>query len=308
MSRIVNIDVGDKEKMCLVCKALSVPTRIDILQLIENKGLSIGEIAEHLNIPQSSVTFHINILQKADLINVEERPGRRGTLKLCRRKTDYINLSAYRKNSDINSYVSYEMPIGAYCDCTVTPTCGLANKEGIIGVEDKISSFYLPERISAGILWTAYGAVTYRFPNVLPAEARVMKLMMTFEICSEAPNYHENWKSDITFLINQTEVGTWCSPGDYGSRRGRLNPPTWEAGSTQYGMMVGVEISDKGVVINGKKHSPVTIDDLKIEERPYIEFTICNKTDAVYKGGFNLFGKTFGDYEQDIIMGMEYKS
>lgn len=307
MSRIVNIDVGDKEKMCLVCKALSVPARIDILQLIENKGLSIGEIAEKLGIPQSSATFHINILEKADLIHVEERPGRRGTLKLCRRKTDYINLSAYRKNSDINSYVSYEMPIGAYYDCEVTPTCGLANKDGIIGVEDKVSSFYLPERISAGILWTSYGSVTYRFPNVLPEERKAVKLMLTFEICSEAPNYHENWKSDITFLINRKEVGTWCSPGDYGSRRGRLNPPVWEAGSTQYGMMVGIEISELGVSINGKKNTLATVGDLELENKPYIEFVICNKPDAVYKGGFNLFGKTFGDYEQDIVMGMEYK-
>lgn len=100
----------------MICKALSVPARIDILKLIENKGLSISEISDKLHIPQSSVTFHIKVLQEADLINIEERPGNRGTLKLCTRKTDYINISAYEKNSNINKYISYEMPIGGYYD------------------------------------------------------------------------------------------------------------------------------------------------------------------------------------------------
>lgn len=307
MSRVMDIDVGNKEKLCTVCKALSVPARIDILKLIENKGLSISEISEKLNIPQSSVTFHIKILEEADMINIEERPGMRGTLKLCTRKTDYINISAYEKNSDINKYKSCEMPIGGYYDFNVAPTCGLSGEKGIIGVEDKVSSFYLPERINAGILWTSCGFVKYRFPNLLPIEGNPLKLMYTFEICSEAPNYHEDWKSDITFCINETEVGTWRSGGDYGSRRGRLNPPIWEDGSTQYGIMVGIEISERGSWINGKKCSDISIEDLNIHEKPYIEFEICNKPDAIYVGGFNLFGKTYGDYPQDIIMGLEYR-
>ena len=33
---------------------------------------------------------------------------------------------------------------------------------------------------------------------------------------------------------------------------------------------------------------------------------IGNKEDAKYAGGFNLFGRTFGDYEQDILMELEY--
>lgn len=116
MSRIVNVDVGEKEKLCNICKALSVPDRIDILKLIESKGLSISEISEQLGIPQSSVTFHMKALEKADMISIEERPGMHGTMKLCTRKTDYINISAYEKNSDINHYQSCEMPIGAYYD------------------------------------------------------------------------------------------------------------------------------------------------------------------------------------------------
>lgn len=308
MARIVDVDVGNKEKLCSICKALSVPARIDILKLIENKGMSISEISERLNIPQSSVTFHIKILEQADMVSVEERPGMRGTLKLCTRKTDYINISAYQKNSDINEYRSVEMPVGAYFDFHVMPTCGLAGEQGIIGVEDKMRSFYLPERIKAGLLWTAGGFVKYRFPNLLPLEAKPCKLMFTMEICSEAPNYHEDWKSDITFIVNGLETGTWRSGGDYGARRGRLNPQVWEAGSTQYGVMVGIEINGDGTLINGKQYSDVKIDMVFQEEKPYIEFEVCNKPDAAYIGGFNLFGKNFGDYAQDIVMGLEYRN
>lgn len=308
MARIVDVDVGNKEKLCDICKALSVPARIDILKLIENKGMSISEISERLNIPQSSVTFHIKVLEKADMINIEERPGTRGTMKLCTRKTDYINISAYEKNSNINEYRSFEMPVGAYYDFDVMPTCGLAGEEGIIGIEDKPYSFYLPDRVKAGILWTAGGYVKYCFPNVLSPEASPCRLMFTLEICSEAPNYHEDWKSDITFVVNELEIGTWRSGGDYGSRRGRLNPLVWEAGSTQYGVMVGIEINADGTWINGKKYSDVTVHNIFERKRPFIGFEICNKPDAAFIGGFNIFGKNFGDYAQDIIMGIEYKN
>ena len=39
-----------------------------------------------------------------------------------------------------------------------------------------------------------------------------------------------------------------------------------------------------------------------IENGNNIHVRIGNKEDAIHKGGFNLFGKSFGDYEQDIVM------
>ncbi|MEI3204121.1 MAG: hypothetical protein V8S73_05705 [Lachnospiraceae bacterium] len=37
------------------------------------------------------------------------------------------------------------------------------------------------------------------------------------EICSEAPGYKEDWKSDLTLWVNDVEVGTWTCPGDLGA-------------------------------------------------------------------------------------------
>jgi len=41
-------------------------------------------------------------------------------------------------------------------------------------------------------------------------------------------------------------------------------------------------------------------------EQSYVAVRIGNKPDAHYVGGFNLFGKHFGDYDQDIILTVEY--
>ena len=46
-------------------KALSDPARRDILEMLKNKPLSAGEIA---NMTQATVSYHLKVLKKADLI------------------------------------------------------------------------------------------------------------------------------------------------------------------------------------------------------------------------------------------------
>ena len=67
------------------------------------------------------------------------------------------------------------------------------------------------------------------------------------------------------------------------------------------------EIKTDGTYVNHNKASDITISDLGLECNPFIQMTIGNKEDARYVGGFNLFGKTFGNYEQDILMELEYR-
>ena len=42
------------------------------------------------------------------------------------------------------------MPIGAYTRFDVTPTCGLASEDGLIGYLDDPVSFYEPDRVRPG--------------------------------------------------------------------------------------------------------------------------------------------------------------
>lgn len=49
-------------------KALSDPARRDILQLLKNGRLSAGEIASHFDMTDATISYHLNILKKADLV------------------------------------------------------------------------------------------------------------------------------------------------------------------------------------------------------------------------------------------------
>lgn len=49
-------------------KALSDPTRRKILELLNEKDLTAGEIAEHFNISKPSISHHLNLLKNADLV------------------------------------------------------------------------------------------------------------------------------------------------------------------------------------------------------------------------------------------------
>lgn len=306
MAKIKEYLLDDVDNICELGKALSSPVRVEIIKLLHQNNLFIGEIARSLSIPQSSTAFHLKLLEKAGLVRMEEQPGSHGTMKICSRKMDFANICFLPRNRDINEVARAEMPVGEFVDCSVFPTCGLCASDGVIGMEDKENSFYLVERVNAGLLWTSKGYVKYRFPNLLPSARSPVSLVFTMEICSEAPGYQEGWKSDITIWINGTECATWRCNDDFGSRRGRFTPNIWPAGSSQYGILVNWEVKEDGSYVNFTKASDVGIGDLNLAVKPYIELTIGNREGAKYAGGFNIFGKNFGNYDQDILMEIEY--
>jgi len=55
-------------------KALSDPTRRKILQLLKEKDLIAGDIADQFNISKPSISHHLNILKQARLVQ-DERQG-----------------------------------------------------------------------------------------------------------------------------------------------------------------------------------------------------------------------------------------
>lgn len=306
MTKILELSTENEEQLCEVGKALSSPIRIQILKLLYYNSFNIGEIAEKLQIPASSAAMHIRNLEGAGLINTELQPGNRGSMKLCSRKRDMLYIRLTGEPQNINQMKSISMPIGAYTDCSVIPTCGLASEKTIIGFEDKPSEFFLPERVDAQLLWSSGGYVEYTFPYPLEEKAIPKRLIASFEICSEAPNYQEDWKSDITIWINDMECATWQSPGDFGKRRGRLNPSWWDNGSTQYGRLLTIEVSEENTVLNNQPVSDLNIAELQLPGKDFIKIRIGNKEDAAYRGGFNLFGEKFGDYEQNLLLSLVY--
>ncbi len=306
MPKILDLSAENEELLCNVGKALSSPTRIQILKLLYYNSYNVGEIADKLNIPASSTAVHIRSLEAAGLINTELQPGARGSMKLCSRKNDFLNIRLVGEQRNINQVESISMPIGAFTNCEIAPTCGIAGSTGPIGSEDKPSDFYMPQRVNAQLLWSSSGFVEYKFPYPLKKDQQPKRLMLSFEACSEAPNFQEDWKSDITIWINGIECATWRCPGDFGSRRGRLNPVWWDNGSTQYGLLTTLEVAEEHSLINGQIVSDIRMEHLKLAYGQTIIIRIGNKPTAKYIGGFNLFGEHFGDYEQGIIMSIVY--
>ena len=49
-------------------KALSDPVRREILQLLKNGKMSAGEIGGHFNMTGATISYHLKILMKADLV------------------------------------------------------------------------------------------------------------------------------------------------------------------------------------------------------------------------------------------------
>ena len=125
-------------------------------------------------------------------------------------------------------------------------------------------------------------------------------------MCSEAPLHNDDWPSDITMWINDVEIGTWTSPGDFGGTRGALTPGWWEEWNSQYGLLKMWKSTKDGTFVDGNKVSGIPLADLAISDDSYISVRIGIKNDAANIGGLNIFGRAFGNYPQDIVMRMIY--
>ncbi|HKX64033.1 MAG TPA: autorepressor SdpR family transcription factor [Rhizomicrobium sp.] len=55
-----------------VFKALSDPTRRQILQLLRKRAMSAGELAEHFALSKSTLSAHFAILREADLVDSDK--------------------------------------------------------------------------------------------------------------------------------------------------------------------------------------------------------------------------------------------
>lgn len=56
-----------------IFKALNDETRREILELLKVKDLSAGEIADYFSISKPSISHHLDILKRADLISSEKK-------------------------------------------------------------------------------------------------------------------------------------------------------------------------------------------------------------------------------------------
>lgn len=56
-----------------IFKALNDPTRREILNLLRERDLSAGGIAEAFDISKPSISHHLDLLKRAELVSVERQ-------------------------------------------------------------------------------------------------------------------------------------------------------------------------------------------------------------------------------------------
>lgn len=297
----------EDESLDCILQALGTPVRRKIMCLLRSSCYSIAELAKMLKLPISTLSFHINILRKAGLITVTVKRNSRGNAKLISRQIDRLNIDFIgTRVGRASSQFSLEIPLGSFTDANISTGCGMASENEIIIADDLPGVFFSPQRMDAQMIWFSKGYIEYRIPNYMLKDKKIKSVMLSMEICSEAPNYRNEWESDITFWINGEEIATYLSPGDYGGRRGRLNPEWWSDYSTQYGVVKKLKITNECVFLDETAVSNKTLSKLHVTDGDYFTFRIGVKDDAKHQGGVNLFGEKFGDYAQGLMFIVDF--
>ena len=289
-------------------KALGSDLRIQIIKLLLEKGeMNMNEIAGSLGITNGALTSHIKKLEECGLVSVLSEHEGHGNKKLCRVHTDRILIDVMPQIPEENKNLySVDIPVGQYTDYQVSPTCGIASRKSLIGEVDDPRYFAHPQRTHAGILWFSKGYVEYLIPNFLPPHCQVEQLILSVEIASEAPGTNNDWPSDIAFFLNEIPIGTWTSPGDFGDVHGLFTPSWWLPFWNQYGLLKTLIVNKNGTFIDGLKISDVTIDQFSLDHKSPLKFKFMVSDNAVHTGGLTLFGKGFGNYNQDIQVLISY--
>ncbi len=293
-------EITNPDEAAEVCKALGSTVRMNLIRMLsKNKQMNLNELAGKLNITNGAMTQHMKILMDAGLIDVVLMSGKRGSQKICHLKDNRILLDFLADASKDNMYL-VEIPVGSYANYNIYPTCGISTKTSIIGEVDDPRYFDAPERSDASIIWFGKGFVEYRIPNYLKSNQKIVEMQISFEISSEAPGICEEWPSDIHFHLNEAYLGYWTSPGDFGIIQGIYTPSWWSPNWNQYGLLKLLSINKEGTFIDGRKICGLAIDELEINYKSDIIFRISIPNDAENIGGVTLFGKGFGNYNQNI--------
>ncbi len=289
-----------------IFKALGSEVRIEIMKyLLENKKLNMNELAGRLNITNGALTSHMKKLEDCGLIAVSNEQAGHGNQKRYFVRLDKILVELDVQEDSKNVYCT-ELKIGHFSDYEVYPTCGLASGTALIGEVDDIRYFSHPDRYNADILWFAKGYVEYIIPNFIPFGQKIDQLTVSLEIGSEAPGVNEVWPSDITFSVNGTKAAVWTSPGDFGNMKGIFTPDWWYPNWNQYGLLKILVINEKGTFIDGLQVSEVSMADLSLDFRSTIKLKMEVEEKAEHLGGLTIFGQSFGNYNQDISVRMNY--
>lgn len=289
-----------------VFEALASKTRLKILRFIGGDKKSISEIAAHLKLSNAITTRHVQQMEDAGILDSERGTGENRNKKLAFLKIDDIHINFPEKiYHDLKLYTT-DLKIGHFTDFLVSPTCGLATVDEVVGRFDEPRYFMDSRRVDAALLWFREGYVEYKIPNYLQKDERPELLEISFELASEFPLSSNVWPSDISIYINEIKVAVYTVPGNFSDIRGRYTPAWWNAHHSQYGQLKHIRVNTLDTGIDGVAYSQIKLSDLNLNDTTFITLRFAVEPDAVNKGGFTLFGEGFGNHDQNILINLYY--
>ena len=302
----------EKDFDCIVelGEALANPTRLNILKQLQVEPFvkTVPQLVKELKIPTTTLIHHLEKLEKGNLINVRYKGSSAGTTRIISRNYGDCSLElmygGYDQNELLRNCAEQSLGVGSYAD--------FVGEKMLFATDtvlyNEIDTPFSDKRYASQLLFTTHGIISYYFSNRIAKNCIVNEIVFSLELCSEASYYDNDYKSDITFWINGKEVATYLSLGDYGDRRGMLTPSWWSSRNTQYGKLVSLKVNDSGVFLNEKLVTgKITLKDLQLDSGNKISLAFGNKEGCEHDGGFNLFGRKFGDYPQDIVLKIYYE-
>jgi len=239
------------------------------------------------------------------IITVTSESAGHGNQKKCEVALDKILIDVNNRETEKNMYDT-DLKVGHYSAYEVCPTCGMATSTALIGAVDDTRYFAHPDRYNADILWFTRGYVEYIIPNFIPSGSKIDQISISLELGSEAPGVNDVWPSDISFYLNGVLLGKWTSPGDFGDVKGIFTPDWWPPKWNQYGMLKLLVVNSKGAFIDGLKISDMDIRQLHLDYKSTLRLRFAVDEDSEHVGGLTIFGKSFGNYNQDINVKIAY--
>jgi predicted transcriptional regulator len=107
--------VVDGASTLKVVQALSSETRLQILNLVSQRTMSVSGLTEAMGMPHSTVNFNLKQLEDAELVSVHYQPGTRGQLKMISKRYDdiYLKIPGLEIESATDT-IEISMPIGHF--------------------------------------------------------------------------------------------------------------------------------------------------------------------------------------------------
>lgn len=301
------IYINNLEKAQQLFDALSSPMRMKIIELLQQtNSMNMDTLSKALNISNGALTAHVKKLSDCGIINIKLQSVGHGTQKLCMLGESKVVIDLIDQTLS-GKYERLELNVGQYSSCKINPTCGLCDKNRPLFDFDIPQYFKYPEHFEAELLWFCDGFITYSFPNPLREGQKLTEIQLSMELSSEGPFLAKDYPASIHFYNHDKLLGKYISPGEFDEHRGKLTPEWWFYG--QYGELITITIGESGTCINGLDVSSYSIRDVLLDagEDDFIRLKISCEEHSTTKGGVMLFGKSYGDHPQGIVMRVIYR-